>query len=62
MMNIFCIGLHNFRARRDPGKLMLTYSNRSSGKNKAIYGPDSLIGKLYMENFLAERDIWGTKQ
>lgn len=56
-MNIFCIELRNWITRKDPGKLMQTYWYRNNVKNKAIYEPDSLIGRFYIENFLAE-NIW----
>lgn len=58
-MNIFFIGLHNCRARSDPGKFMQTYWYRNNAKNKEIYGPNSLIVRFCMQNFLAERNIWG---
>lgn len=56
-MNIFYV--YNIIARKDPGKFMQTYWHRNNTKNKAIYVPDSLIGRFCMENFLAERNIWG---
>lgn len=56
-MNIFCIGLYDFRIRRSPGKFMQTYWYRNKAKNEAIYGTDFLIGRNRMENVLTERNI-----
>lgn len=57
-MNVFCMRLHNFKARGDPGKFMQTYWYRNNAKNTAISGPDSLIGGFYMKNFW-QKEILG---
>lgn len=61
MLNIFCIGLHNFRDRRDPGKFMLTYLYRNNAKNKAIYGPDFMSWKILYEEFFSRKEYLRTK-
>lgn len=60
-MNIFCIGLHNIRAQKDPGKFMQTYWYKKNAKNKVIYGFDLLNWKILYGEFFSRKKYLGTK-